>query len=201
MTAYRTLLSVCTAALLLAGCAGEEAMRETAARSASMLNSYGNSVDTFLKAQNETLAAVHDRVKDLEKDQKFLAGKVEVRRDAWVTTNNTAALRLYDNLADEDVQEVLAQSPELQSLRPAAPPPKVEVDTKPYATVVKSLTALSKEPSFHDRVSFLIDFGRAVAAEHKAMTEKATEKAKDDAAKATNPETKPNSKAGETPKK
>lgn len=191
--------ALCAATLALAGCAGEEGMRNAASISASMYNNYGQGVGKFFDAENETLAAVDTRVKDLDSERQFVTGKVDIRRRAWATTNNASALRLYDNLAADSVEKVVGSSPDLQTLRPTAPPPRVTVDTKPYDAVVKSLTALAQEPSLSDRVSFLIAFGQQVAAKHKEMTEKSADKAKKDTANAKSLDTKPNNDKAKKP--
>ena len=174
---------------LLVGCAGEDAMRKTAATSASMVNDYRKGLENYFHAENQTLGATEARVNDLMKDQQLIAGSVDTRMTAWKAIKNDAAINLYSALTTVSGETILATSPELRTLQPVAASPVVQVDTKQFDAVVKSLSTLSKDPSFTDRVKFLSKYGSAVSTAYKASLDKAAAKATEDTSttKAINP--------------
>src|SRR5262245_41981823 len=134
----------CVVVVFLVGCAGENAMRTTASISASMLNEYRKGLENYVQVENETLSATEARVNDLASDQQFISGNVNVRLTAWQAVKNDTALNLYNVLTVVPPETILATSPELRTLQPAASPPEITVDTKQFDAVVKTLHTLAK---------------------------------------------------------
>jgi hypothetical protein len=165
------------AIVLTTGCFGETAMRTTAATSAVMVNDYRKGLENYVEAENNVLSATEARINAIAKDQRWIATNVDTQTIGWKATNNDAALNLFSALTTVTAESILTTSPELRTLQSIGQTVGIQVDTKQFDTVVKSLTTLAKDPSFNDRVRFPSEYGVAVSKAYKDSLDKAAKNA------------------------
>jgi hypothetical protein len=172
----------------LGACAGEQAMRDTAAISARIVNGMETETDRFVARQNELNEEDAKRLQALRQARATLGLSAQTRLAGWRAAGDGDAVAMREALTAPPWTDVLAGSGALATLRPPAAPHLTPVDAAPFDNVVRQLNELSAAPSLRDRVQFLVSYGRDVNEAYRKSVAKAADDAKaagDAGAKAT----------------
>jgi hypothetical protein len=152
----------------LGGCAGEQAMRETASISAQIVNDLKTETARFITLQNQLNEANVRRLQQLRQAQTALTARSGISVATWQASGDQDAIAMQRALTGPPARDVLASSASLALLRPVTAAQIDPVDAAQFDTLIKTLTALSEEPSAADRAQSFIDFGQALAEEYQS---------------------------------
>ena len=161
------------ALLLLAGCAGEQAMRGTSGQAAALLAQYRSGLTDFAAEQSTLNDADRAELRRLRDITAVDQSEVDTRLLGWRIAGNKTAIATFETLTAVDADQLLAIGGSINKAAETTDPP-LKYATAPVDAVIKRLLDLSKAPSFIDRAREAIAFTSALRKSYDEAIAKAT---------------------------
>lgn len=140
--------------VMVAGCAGSDAAKETARASAELLQQYQQEAGRTLVNQRNVEASILEEITRTLADVTERRARLIAATDGWKIEDDKRAQSAYAALTGDKAEAVLAVSPLLGA--PAATPsaPKLAQD---YENALKAISELTEFGSARGRFEFLVD--------------------------------------------
>lgn len=174
----RTIALTLLPSILLAGCAGEQALRTSASGSAGILNQYRAALTAFANRQNQANSANIERIERYQNGTEERRAEIASRRRAWRLAANERALDSLGAVSERTGEQILAMDATLVS-RPRETPAAVSFDHAAVNGIIQQLVALQEPRRPVDRARDLIAFTSAVREAFDAEVKEAADVAAD----------------------
>ena len=181
----RVLLTLAMAGLI-AGCAGEQAMRATSAQSALILSQYRSELTQFAARQNELNAADLERIQRWQQRRAERDGEVQSRLRAWRLAGDERAVDRFEILSALSGEEILSTDT-LLSTQAAETLPTLRFDAAAVESIIKRLKELQRPRSPIDQARDLLAFTTKLRDSYEESLEQAAAPTEGAAAPADQP--------------
>jgi hypothetical protein len=161
-------------AVALAGCAGQERMRQLSGDSAAVLNDYRRELTGFTQRQNALNADNQRRIQQYAENRELSEAYVRQQLLALQVADDKAAQDIYRLLATVGAEDVLAQSPLLRASAASSPAPTISFDPATVERLTRQLNALRRSPSYWDRLQRILAYGNELREAYEKSLEGAS---------------------------
>lgn len=159
---------------LLAGCAAD-AIRPTAAGTASLTQNLKTELTSFAARQNAEMEARRASVAILDENSSLSAFEARKHLMDWRASDNKAALRIYEQATSTHPPTLPAGALIASPLTVQSTARGVQPDVKDYDAVLTALKPLAGRRSAADQVGFVLSYGRALTERMRENVAKAAE--------------------------